>query len=92
MSFGPCLCGDPYCGSCGPAQGNHKCPSCGRWSADGECDNPSECEENIIKWEMELAEAEAELDKHYEEMMIDERNRRKDRAKDSEEYLKPKLG
>jgi hypothetical protein len=23
--MGPCMCGDPYCGSCGPAQGYHKC-------------------------------------------------------------------
>jgi len=21
----PCMCGDPYCGSCGPAQGYFKC-------------------------------------------------------------------
>jgi hypothetical protein len=33
---GPCLCGDPYCGSCGPAQGifpceenEEECPQCG---------------------------------------------------------------
>ena len=25
MTFGPCLCGDPYCPSCGPAQGFFKC-------------------------------------------------------------------
>jgi hypothetical protein len=24
--IGPCLCGDPACGSCGPAQGY--CPNC----------------------------------------------------------------
>ena len=29
MSTGPCLCGDPYCWSCGPAQGFVKCESCG---------------------------------------------------------------
>lgn len=43
--MGPCMCGDLYCGSCGPAQGNHKCPACGRWSMDGECDNPQKCAE-----------------------------------------------
>lgn len=31
---GPCLCGDLYCPSCGPAQGNYKCDECGTWQAD----------------------------------------------------------
>ena len=35
----PCMCGDPYCPSCGPAQGNYHCPICGKWSADGGCDH-----------------------------------------------------
>jgi len=39
----PCMCGDPYCGSCGPAQGNTKCHYCGAWSADGGCQNPQVC-------------------------------------------------
>lgn len=25
MPSGPCMCGDPYCSSCGPAQGFYKC-------------------------------------------------------------------
>ncbi len=29
-----CMCGDLYCPSCGPAQGNSQCPVCGRWSYD----------------------------------------------------------
>lgn len=38
-----CMCGDYYCSSCGPAQGNYHCLICGKWSADGGCDNPEEC-------------------------------------------------
>jgi hypothetical protein len=37
------MCGDPYCPSCGPAQGNHRCPICGTWSADGPCPDPERC-------------------------------------------------
>ena len=44
MSIGPCLCGDLYCGSCGPAQGNYKCDMCGKWSLDGGCPDPEKCE------------------------------------------------
>jgi hypothetical protein len=32
---GPCLCGDYCCPSCGPAQGNWKCPICNRWASEG---------------------------------------------------------
>lgn len=46
----PCMCGDTHCWSCGPAQGVHKCPVCGRWNDeeyddDGVegCINPEEC-------------------------------------------------
>jgi hypothetical protein len=31
-----CLCGDLYCWSCGPAQGNHRCEACGEWTLDHE--------------------------------------------------------
>ena len=37
------MCGDTYCPSCGPAQGNFKCPHCGCWSADGGCPDPAAC-------------------------------------------------
>lgn len=33
--MGPCLCGDPHCGSCGTAQGYRQCDLCGEWSDDG---------------------------------------------------------
>ena len=29
-----CLCGDICCNSCGPAQGNWKCPICGEWASE----------------------------------------------------------
>lgn len=58
MGFGPCMCGDLYCMSCGPAQGNSKCPQCGTWSEDGPCQNPRQCELD------NAAEAEAEAH-HY---------------------------
>ena len=38
-----CMCGDHYCWSCGPAQGNSKCPNCGNWTADGGCTDPETC-------------------------------------------------
>lgn len=30
-----CMCGDTQCWSCGPAQGNWKCPICRKWADDG---------------------------------------------------------
>lgn len=33
--MGPCMCGDIYCGSCGPAQGYHKCE---HGEVEGYCD------------------------------------------------------
>jgi len=42
--MGPCMCGDTYCRSCGPAQGNDKCPHCGAWTMDGGCADPAACE------------------------------------------------
>ena len=29
-----CMCGDTHCSSCGPAQGNWKCPICQSWADD----------------------------------------------------------
>ena len=31
----PCMCGDIQCPSCGPAQGNWRCPICRAWADDG---------------------------------------------------------
>lgn len=58
-----CLCGDPYCPSCGPAQGNYCCPICGRWGADGGCENPAACKaaaEEMYREEAKAEEAAAE--------------------------------
>jgi len=45
----PCMCGDIYCPSCGPAQGNNRCYVCGAWDNDGGCKNPSKCEAVLKK-------------------------------------------
>ena len=55
-----CMCGDTYCWSCGPAQGNAKCSVCGKWEADGGCDNPTECEAKGKEEDRLYAEQEAE--------------------------------
>ena len=36
-----CMCGDTHCWSCGPAQGNSRCPICNTWADDG-CDHIDE--------------------------------------------------
>lgn len=38
-----CMCGDTYCWSCGPAQGNWHCDSCGAWAEEGGCEDPIWC-------------------------------------------------
>jgi len=50
----PCMCGDICCPSCGPAQGNFKCPNCGVWDSDGGCEDENACE----KANREIAEGE----------------------------------
>ena len=42
-----CMCGDIRCWSCGPAQGNHKCPVCGKWDDEGGCEYPEVCEDAL---------------------------------------------
>ena len=63
---GPCLCGDTHCSSCGPAQGNWRCPICLAW-ADDCCDHISE-ETGDLKPEFH---AEAE-EKARQEALADE--------------------
>lgn len=36
-----CMCGDTQCWSCGPAQGNYRCPVCNEW-ADNGCEHIDE--------------------------------------------------
>ena len=45
--MGPCLCGDPYCSSCGPAQGYTKCE---HGAIEGDC--------GVVDCEHFLADAE----------------------------------
>lgn len=68
--MGPCLCGDLYCGSCGPAQGNHRCGNCGEW-ADEHGEPGSEHDDDRCSEAMKVqAEAEyeweQEMEKHEE--------------------------
>ena len=46
-----CMCGDTHCSSCGPAQGNSRCPICRAWT-DGGCEHFDE-ETGEIKPEFE---------------------------------------
>lgn len=72
-----CMCGDTHCSSCGPAQGNWKCPICGSWADDG-CKHVDE-DTGEIKKEFEAEanrlwkqEAEAE-DEYYQQLWNEER-------------------
>ncbi len=70
-----CLCGDLCCSSCGPAQGNSRCPACRAWSSEG-CDCTPEQKEAAAKLEAEadrqftdaLAESFRWEDEHAEEI------------------------
>ncbi len=57
-----CMCGDICCSSCGPAQGNSRCPVCRAWASEG-CDDPAGCAAKLpaaMEAERLAAEAEAE--------------------------------
>ena len=68
----PCMCGDTYCPSCGPAQGNYRCPACGQWADDGGCEDPERCAKinaendtaEAAMWE-EMFRAEEEFERLY---------------------------
>lgn len=67
-----CMCGDLYCGSCGPAQGNHKCSGCGKWSMDGPCDDQKKCADIIAAvWNADMDGRETE--QYYADMQEDEK-------------------
>lgn len=63
MRGGPCLCGDLCCHSCGPAQGNWRCPICGEWASEG-CihfdDDKIKPEYALLAAQIAAAEREAE--------------------------------
>jgi rubredoxin len=61
------MCGDTCCPSCGPAQGNWKCPICGSWASDG-CDHIDDNGDIQPEFKAEadaIAIAEAEADSRY---------------------------
>lgn len=66
--MGPCLCGDLYCGSCGPAQGNIKCFVCGVWSMDGGCADPDKCADTEEKIMEQMDRDEEEMARYADEM------------------------
>ena len=63
-----CLCGDLYCWSCGPAQGNYHCPYCGKWSLDGGCDDPEACAQADKEYSELEAQYERDLEEYYKQM------------------------
>lgn len=46
-----CYCGDTHCWSCGPAQGNTRCPICRAWADDG-CEH-TDPETGVLRPEFE---------------------------------------
>lgn len=72
----PCMCGDICCPSCGPAQGNWKCPICHQWASEG-CDHIDPDSSNIAapfvdeveRLAREEAEREAKLAEEEERLL-----------------------
>lgn len=67
MRIGPCMCGDTQCPSCGPAQGNWRCPICGAWADDG-CEHIGEDGEIKPEFQAQVAEIarqQAQADEDY---------------------------
>jgi len=62
------MCGDICCHSCGPAQGNWKCPICREWASEG-CihidDNGNDIRPEYLAEAKQIAAAEAEADNQY---------------------------
>jgi hypothetical protein len=69
---GPCLCGDTHCPSCGPAQGNWRCPICRCW-ADDVCEHlnedGSDLKPEYLAEAQAIAAAEAQADQAYAEQL-----------------------
>lgn len=62
-----CMCGDTQCSSCGPAQGNGKCPACGEWQddhAEHELLALTGCAEGILTFLKSLASGVSPMDFH----------------------------
>lgn len=71
---GPCICGDICCNSCGPAQGNWRCPLCREWASEG-CEHVSAGASAVNrKYQAQAAEIERQerlADDHHERAMND---------------------
>ena len=71
----PCMCGDTQCWSCGPAQGNWRCPICRAWADDG-CEHIDE-EGNLKEEHREEADrierSQREADDDYARQLDEER-------------------
>jgi hypothetical protein len=52
-----CICGDIYCHSCGPAQGNYHCSNCGKWTDEGGCEDVNFCNAKMQEYEEEMYKA-----------------------------------
>lgn len=66
---GPCLCGDIFCASCGPAQGNGRCEVCGAWTFEGGCADPEDCGRKSAEIEAAMAR-EFEDSRQWEQQAI----------------------
>jgi hypothetical protein len=71
----PCMCGDICCPSCGPAQGNWRCPICRVWASEA-CEHMNE-EGDGLKAEFEaqaeaIAETERLADEAFAQQLKDE--------------------
>lgn len=56
-----CMCGDICCPSCGPAQGNWKCPICRGWASEG-CEHLNDEGDDLKTEYLVQAEAIAQAD------------------------------
>lgn len=70
-----CMCGDICCPSCGPAQGNWKCPICRQWASEG-CEHMND-EGDRLKAEFQaqadaIAAAENAADDAYAKQLEEE--------------------
>lgn len=70
----PCMCGDYCCWSCGPAQGNWRCPICNEWASEG-CAHISEKTGKLKRQYRKQAEeqAKAEADAEAKQLIEEER-------------------
>ena len=66
-----CMCGDTQCWSCGPAQGNYRCPICNEW-ADNGCEHIDEDTGDIKPEFLKEAEERNRAEAEFEAQFIDE--------------------